>query len=47
LVNSASPNFAASVRARLLNVAEALGVDFNQMLVATSTLMRVASAHAV
>lgn len=32
-MNAASPNVAASVRARLLNVAKAQGVDFNQVLV--------------
>jgi predicted nucleotidyltransferase component of viral defense system len=32
-VNPANPNVAASVRARLLNVAKAQGVDFNQVLV--------------
>jgi len=32
-VNPANPNLAASVRARLLNVAKAQGVDFNQVLV--------------
>ena len=32
-MNSANPNLAASVRARLLNVAKAQGVDFNQVLV--------------
>lgn len=32
-MNPASPNVAASVRARLLNIAKAQGVDFNQMLV--------------
>ena len=32
-MNPASPNLAASVRARLLNVAKAQGVDFNQVLV--------------
>ena len=32
-MNRTSPNFAASVRARLLNVAKAQGVDFNQVLV--------------
>ncbi len=32
-MNPASPNVAASVRARLLNVAKAQGVDFNQVLV--------------
>lgn len=29
----ANPNLAASVRARLLNIAKAQGVDFNQVLV--------------
>ncbi|MBL8314289.1 MAG: nucleotidyl transferase AbiEii/AbiGii toxin family protein [Rubrivivax sp.] len=32
-MNPANPNVAASVRARLLNVAKAQGVDFNQVLV--------------
>ncbi len=32
-MNPADPNVAASVRARLLNVAKAQGVDFNQVLV--------------
>ena len=32
-MTSANPNVAASVRARLLNVAKAQGVDFNQVLV--------------
>lgn len=32
-MNSANTNVAASVRARLLNVAKAQGVDFNQVLV--------------
>jgi predicted nucleotidyltransferase component of viral defense system len=32
-VNPASPNVAASIRARLLNIAKAQGVDFNQVLV--------------
>jgi len=32
-VNPALPNVAASVRARLLNIAKAQGVDFNQVLV--------------
>ncbi len=32
-MNPAHPNVAASVRARLLNVAKAQGVDFNQVLV--------------
>jgi len=32
-VSPANPNVAASVRARLLNVAKAQGVDFNQVLV--------------
>lgn len=32
-MSPASPNVAASVRARLLNVAKAQGVDFNQVLV--------------
>ncbi|MCC7277931.1 MAG: nucleotidyl transferase AbiEii/AbiGii toxin family protein [Chromatiaceae bacterium] len=32
-MNLATPNLAASVRARLLNVAKAQGVDFNQVLV--------------
>lgn len=32
-MNAASPNVAASVRARLLDVAKAQGVDFNQVLV--------------
>ena len=32
-MNAANPNVAASVRARLLNVAKAQGVDFNQVLV--------------
>lgn len=32
-MNSANPNAAASIRARLLNIAKAQGVDFNQMLV--------------
>ncbi|MFC7411542.1 nucleotidyl transferase AbiEii/AbiGii toxin family protein [Hydrogenophaga atypica] len=32
-MNAAMPNVAASVRARLLNVAKAQGVDFNQVLV--------------
>lgn len=32
-MNPATPNLAASVRARLLNVAKAQGVDFNQVLV--------------
>ena len=32
-MNPANPNLAASVRARLLNVAKAQGVDFNQVLV--------------
>jgi predicted nucleotidyltransferase component of viral defense system len=32
-MNPAGPNLAASVRARLLNVAKAQGVDFNQVLV--------------
>lgn len=32
-MNTANPNIAASVRARLLNVAKAQGVDFNQVLV--------------
>lgn len=32
-MNRANPNVAASVRARLLNVAKAQGVDFNQVLV--------------
>lgn len=32
-MNAAIPNVAASVRARLLNVAKAQGVDFNQVLV--------------
>jgi predicted nucleotidyltransferase component of viral defense system len=33
LTNPANPNVAASARARLLNVAKAQGVDFNQVLV--------------
>jgi hypothetical protein len=32
-MKAASPNVAASVRARLLNAAQAQGVDFNQVLV--------------
>ena len=32
-MNRANANFAESVRARLLNVAKAQGVDFNQVLV--------------
>jgi hypothetical protein len=32
-MNPANPNVAASVRARLLNVAKAQRVDFNQVLV--------------
>jgi len=32
-MNPANPNVAASVRARLLNIAKAQGVDFNQVLV--------------
>ena len=32
-MSAATPNVAASVRARLLNVAKAQGVDFNQVLV--------------
>lgn len=32
-MNPADPNVAASVRARLLNIAKAQGVDFNQVLV--------------
>ncbi|EQD56821.1 protein containing DUF1814 [mine drainage metagenome] len=32
-MNPANPNHAASIRARLLNVAKAQGVDFNQVLV--------------
>ena len=32
-MNPASPNVAASIRARLLNIAKAQGVDFNQVLV--------------
>lgn len=32
-MSTATPNVAASVRARLLNVAKAQGVDFNQVLV--------------
>ena len=32
-MNPANPNVAASVRARLLNVAKAQGIDFNQVLV--------------
>ena len=32
-MSPANPNVAASVRARLLNVAKAQGVDFNQVLV--------------
>lgn len=32
-MSEATPNVAASVRARLLNVAKAQGVDFNQVLV--------------
>jgi hypothetical protein len=32
-MNATTPNVAASVRARLLNVAKAQGVDFNQVLV--------------
>ena len=32
-MSTASPNVAASVRARLLNVAKAQGADFNQVLV--------------
>ena len=32
-MNPANPNVAASVRARLLNVAKTQGVDFNQVLV--------------
>jgi hypothetical protein len=31
-MSAAAPNIAASVRARLLNVAKAQGVDFNQVL---------------
>lgn len=32
-VSASTPNVSASVRARLLNVARAQGVDFNQVLV--------------
>ena len=32
-MSAVGPNVAASVRARLLNVAKAQGVDFNQVLV--------------
>jgi hypothetical protein len=32
-MSTATPNVAASVRARLLNIAKAQGVDFNQVLV--------------
>ena len=32
-MSPANPNVAASVRARLLNVAKVQGVDFNQVLV--------------
>lgn len=32
-MSAATPNISASVRARLLNVAKAQGVDFNQILV--------------
>lgn len=32
-MSAATPNVAASVHARLLNVAKAQGVDFNQVLV--------------
>jgi predicted nucleotidyltransferase component of viral defense system len=32
-MNPANPNVAASIRARLLNIAKAQGVDFNQVLV--------------
>jgi predicted nucleotidyltransferase component of viral defense system len=32
-MNPANPNFAASVRARLLNIAKTQGADFNQVLV--------------
>jgi hypothetical protein len=32
-MSAATPNVAASVRARLLNVAKAQGVDFNQVTI--------------
>jgi len=32
-MSTATPNVAASIRARLLNIAKAQGVDFNQVLV--------------
>ena len=42
-MNPANPNLAASVRARLLNVAKAQDVDFNQVLVRSLQQKRMLS----